>query len=96
MNTAELIARVATTAEVSRGQAQRMVEGFLDAIAEALAGGDHVTLTGFGRFAVASRAERQGRNPRTGETITIPAHKVAGFTAGKDLQAVVESRERGK
>ena len=94
MNTTDLIAKVATAAEVSKGQAQRMVETFLDAIAASLAAGDHVTLTGFGRFAVASRAERQGRHPRTGETITIPAHKVARFTVGKDLQEAVEPRER--
>lgn len=94
MNKPDLIAKIAVGADVSKIQAHRMVEAFIGAIAEALEAGDHVTLTGFGRFAVASRAERQGRNPRTGEAIRIPAHKVTRFTAGKDLQAAVEPWER--
>ena len=94
MNKADLIAKVATAAEVSKVQAQRMVDAFIDAVAEALAEGDHVTLTGFGRFAVASRAARQGRHPRTGEAILIPARKVPTFVAGRDLQETVEPRGR--
>ena len=91
MNKADLIAKVAAAAEVSKAQAQRMVEAFIDAIAEALAVGDHVTLTGFGRFAVAARAARQGRNPRTGEAILIPARQVPRFKAGNRLQEAVEA-----
>ena len=91
MNKPDLIAKIAVGADVSKVQANRMVETLTGAITEALAAGDHVTLTGFGRFTVISHAERQGRNPRTGETILIPAHKIARFTAGKTLRDVVQS-----
>jgi DNA-binding protein HU-beta len=89
MNKAELIDKVATIAELNKASATRAVEAVLDGIAAALKNGDQVTLSGFGTFSVAARAERSGRNPRTGESITIPASKTPKFKAGKGLKDAV-------
>jgi len=89
MNKAELIEKVATIAELNKASATRAVEAVLDGIAAALKSGDQVTLSGFGTFSVAARAERSGRNPRTGESITIPASKNPKFKAGKGLKDAV-------
>ncbi len=62
----------------------------VSAVSEALAGGDKVTLVGFGTFSVGGRSQREGRNPRTGEKIQIPASKVVKFTAGKNLSEKVK------
>jgi len=61
------------------------VDGFVSAVSDALATGDKITLVGFGTFSVAVRAQREGRNPRTGEKIKIPASKTVKFKAGKTL-----------
>ena len=71
------------------GCATRAVEAVLDSIASTLKSGDQVTLSGFGTFSVASRAARTGRNPRTGESISIPASKNPKFKAGKGLKDAV-------
>lgn len=89
MNKSELIEAVAESAGISKAAAASAVDGFAEAIKGALKKGDQVTLVGFGTFTVRERAARSGRNPRTGETINIPASKVPGFKAGKALKDAV-------
>jgi len=89
MNKAELIDKVAAAVELNKASASRAVEAVLDNIASALKNGDQVTLSGFGTFSVTSRAARTGRNPRTGESISIPASKNPKFKAGKGLKDAV-------
>ena len=74
---------------MSRADATKAVDGLLDAIQDTLAAGGSVSLVGFGTFSVKARAARSGRNPRTGETIQIPASNVPGFKAGKGLKDAV-------
>ena len=86
MNKSELIDAVADKADLSKADASRAVDALMDSVAGALKQGDEVTLVGFGTFTVRDRAARTGRNPRTGETIQIPASKMPGFKAGKALK----------
>ncbi|MBQ6824098.1 MAG: HU family DNA-binding protein [Clostridia bacterium] len=83
MNKAELIAAVAAKADVSQKEAGAVVAAVLDEIKDALKKGDKVQLVGFGTFEVRAKAARTGKNPRTGETIEIPASKAPAFKAGK-------------
>jgi len=89
MNKGELIEAVAGSAGLSKADAGRAVDAVIDSISGALSGGQTVSLVGFGTFAVKRRAARQGRNPRTGETIQIAASNVPGFKAGKALKDAV-------
>ncbi len=89
MNKGELIEAVASSANLSRADATKAVDGILDSITGTLAKGSAVSLVGFGTFSVKSRAARMGRNPRTGEAIQIPASNVPGFKAGKALKDAV-------
>ncbi len=86
MNKTELIAAVAEKAEISKKDAEKAVKAFTDAVAEELAKGGKVQLVGFGNFEVSERPAREGRNPRTGETMTIAASKTPKFKPGKDLK----------
>ena len=90
MNKTELVAAVAAKAELSKKDAEAAVKAVLDAVTEALADGDKVALVGFGTFEVKERAARTGKNPRTGETIEIPALKVPSFKAGAALKNAVK------
>ena len=85
MNKGELVEKVAEEGGMSKADAERAVNGMLDAIGEALGKGDKVTLVGFGTIAVSVRAARQGRNPQTGKTMEIPARTVVKFKAGSKL-----------
>ena len=89
MNKAELINAVAASAELSKKDAEKAVAATLDAITAALAEGDKVQIVGFGSFEVKKRAARTGRNPRTKETIEIPASAMPVFKAGKALKDAV-------
>ena len=89
MNKAELIAAVATAAEISKKDAEIAVTATLDTITAALKEGDKVQLVGFGSFEVKKRAARVGRNPKTKESIEIPASVVPVFKAGKALKDAV-------
>jgi DNA-binding protein HU-beta len=89
MNKGELIDAVAASAGLSRADATKAVDSVLDNVTKALAGGNSVSLVGFGTFSVKERAARTGRNPRTGEPIQIAASKVPGFKAGKALKDAV-------
>ncbi|MBS0224734.1 MAG: HU family DNA-binding protein, partial [Proteobacteria bacterium] len=74
---------------LSKMDATRAVDAVISVVGSTLKKGDAVTLVGFGTFEVRSRAARQGRNPKTGETINIPAAKVPGFKAGKGLKDAI-------
>jgi DNA-binding protein HU-beta len=87
MNKAELIAKLADDAGVTKTQANAALDSFVEAVTKTLKGGGKVTLVGFGTFSVSKRAARNGRNPQTGEVIKIKARKVARFKAGKELSA---------
>lgn len=83
MNKTELIAAVAEKAAISKKDADCAVNAVIDSIIETVAKEEKVQLVGFGTFEVRSRAERQGRDPRTNSPITIPASKIPAFKAGK-------------
>jgi DNA-binding protein HU-beta len=86
VNKADLIDMVASKADLSKTDAASAVEAVIDGITSTLKQGDSVTLVGFGTFSVSERAARTGRNPRTGDVITIPASKSPKFKAGKALK----------
>lgn len=89
MNKAELVGAVAEAAELSKTDAANAVDAVIGVITKALKKGDTVTLVGFGTFQVRERAARQGRNPKTGETIKIKKSKNPSFKAGKALKDAV-------
>ncbi len=86
MNKNDLIAQLSDRSGLQKNDAARAVDGVFDLIAEALKGGDEVRITGFGVFVVATRAGGKGRNPQTGEEITIKPSKQPRFRAGKQLK----------
>ncbi len=90
MNKSELIDSIAESAGLSKAAAGKALDATIEAISGALKGGDEVTLVGFGSFYVSAREERTGRNPRTGESITIAAAKQPKFRAGKSLKDAVQ------
>jgi DNA-binding protein HU-beta len=87
MNKAELIAKIADDAGITKTQSNSALDSFVEAVTKTLKGGGKVTLVGFGTFSVSKRAARNGRNPQTGAVIKIKAKKVAKFKAGKELSA---------
>jgi len=89
LNKNDLIAAVATSTELSKADATKAVDGVLDAVTGSLKSGEEVRLVGFGTFSVAARAASTGRNPRTGESIQIPASNQPKFKAGKALKDAV-------
>ncbi len=86
MNKAELVAAIADKAELSKKDADAALKAFTDVVAEELRKGEKIQLVGFGTFEVSERAARTGRNPQTGEEMTIPASKAPKFKAGKALK----------
>ncbi|AUN28944.1 DNA-binding protein HU [alpha proteobacterium AAP38] len=86
MNKNDLVAAVAEAAGLSKADANKAVDAVFDGITGALKKGDEVRLVGFGTFAVAERAASEGRNPRTGEKISIAASKQPKFKPGKGLK----------
>ncbi len=90
MTKAELIDKIASGAGLSKVDASKALDATLNSVKTALRKGQKVTLVGFGTFAVVKRKSRKGRNPRTGEVITIPAAKIPKFTAGKILKDAVK------
>jgi len=93
MNKAELVAKLADDAGISKTQANAALDSFVEAVTKTLKGGGKVTLVGFGTFSVTKRAARTGRNPQTGETIKIPAAKTVKFSAGKAFKDAVNKRK---
>lgn len=90
MNKTELVVAVAEKAGITKAEASKVVAATFDAITEALASGDKVTLVGFGTFSVKDRAARTGINPRTKETVEIPATKTPAFKATNALKEAVK------
>lgn len=90
MTKAELVAKIANDTGITRSQTEKAVDAFVSAVSMALESGDKITLVGFGTFSVAERAEREGRNPRSGEKIKVPASKVVKFKAGKTLSEKIK------
>jgi DNA-binding protein HU-beta len=89
VNKNDLVAAVASNTGLSKADSTRAVDEVFDVITKSLKQGDEVRLVGFGTFVVSARAATQGRNPRTGETIQIPASKLPKFRAGKGLKDAV-------
>jgi integration host factor subunit beta len=92
MTKAELVERVAEKIDLTKKQTEAIVNILLSSITEALGKGDKVELRGFGSFRIRERNPREGRNPKTGETVSIPAKKVPFFKAGKELREMVDSQ----
>ncbi|GAB1798986.1 HU family DNA-binding protein [Priestia megaterium] len=90
MNKIELISAVATKAGLTQKDATKAVNVVFETIAAELAKEEKIQLIGFGTFEVRERAARTGRNPQTGETMQIPASKIASFKAGKELKQAVK------
>lgn len=86
MNKTELIAAVAEKAELSKKDAEKAIKAFTDVVAEELVKGEKIQLVGFGTFEVSERAAREGRNPKSGEKMTIAASRTPKFKAGKALK----------
>lgn len=89
MTKTELIKQIATETELPQSKAAECLNTVINAISTALAEGDKVALPGFGTFSVNDRAERLGKNPKTGETLTIKACKMPKFKAGKGLKTQI-------
>lgn len=96
MNKSELVDTIATTASVTKKDADAILTATTDAIMEAVAKGEKVVLVGFGTFMAKDRQAREGRNPSTGEPIQIPATTVPGFSAGKEFKDRVAPKEEEK
>ena len=91
MNRVELIAAMAEKAELSKKDAEKALKAFTEVVAEELTKGEKIQLVGFGTFEVGERPAREGRNPRTGETMTIEASKAPKFKAGKALKDAINA-----
>ena len=91
MNKTDLINAIADEVELSKTDITKAVNAFIEVVVDTVKNDDDVTLIGFGTFTKKSRAERTGRNPRTGEEITIPASYMPSFKAGKQFKEVVNS-----
>jgi len=89
MSKAELVEKIAEQAKLTKVDADRALNAFINVVTASLKEGEDVALVGFGTFTVGDRAERQGRNPQTGEVITISAKKVVKFKPGKALKEEV-------
>jgi DNA-binding protein HU-beta len=89
MNKAELIDAIAADAGLSKADAKKALDGFVNATSTALKNGDRISLIGFGSFSISERSARTGRNPQTGKEIKIAAKKVVKFKAGAELNKTV-------
>lgn len=89
MNKTELVLKISEKSELTKKDSEKALNAFVEAVSEALADGEKVQLVGFGTFEVRERAERTGRDPRTGNPIKIPASKTPAFKAGKALKDFV-------
>jgi DNA-binding protein HU-beta len=92
MNKSELVDTVAEKSSITKKEADAVLSATLETIVEAVASGDKVTLVGFGSFEKRARKQREGRNPKTGESMTIAATTVPGFSAGKSFKEIVTSK----
>ena len=91
MNKAELVAAIAEKTELSKKDSEKALKAFIDVVTDELKKGEKIQLVGFGTFEVSERAAREGRNPQTGETMTIAASKAPKFKAGKALKDLINA-----
>ncbi len=91
MTKADLVDEVAKNSVLSKKDAEAIVQAVLDSIVESLKSGGKVELRGFGSFRLRERSSREGRNPKTGEKVFVPAKKVPYFKPGKDLRELINS-----
>jgi DNA-binding protein HU-beta len=96
MNQTELIEKIAKEHELSKAKAERIVKSVFSAIGESLSKGEEVRLSELGIFKFGHRSERKGRNPKTGETLTIPPKKVVRFVATKHIREAINTVGAGK
>src|ERR1043166_6580547 len=92
MTKAELVEKVADKIQLTKKQTETVVNILLNCITEALSEGDKVELRGFGSFRIRNRNPREGRNPKTGDTVQMPAKRVPFFKAGKELREMVDDQ----
>ena len=92
MNKTELVEKVAESPGLTKTQAEAAINAFVETITDGLKAGDKITLKGFGTFEVRQREAREGRNPRTGETMTIAASKAPAFKASSALKNVINGK----
>ncbi|MEM6253657.1 MAG: HU family DNA-binding protein [Cyanobacteria bacterium P01_D01_bin.156] len=92
MNKGELVDKVSEKASVTKKQADAVISAAIESIMEAVSSGEKVTLVGFGSFEPRHRKEREGRNPKTGDTMVIPATTVPAFSAGKLFKEMVAKK----
>jgi DNA-binding protein HU-beta len=92
MNKTELVEAIAQDSGLSNADARKAVESFISTVQSTLTQGDEIALTGFGKFSVAARGARTGRNPQTGEEVQIKASKAPKFTAGAALKNAVNGK----
>jgi integration host factor subunit beta len=95
MTKAELVEDVARAAELTKKDAERLVEIVFESIIETLNHGEKIELRGFGSFRVRERGARRGRNPKTGDPVDIPAKRVPYFKPGKELKELINEDENG-
>lgn len=91
MNKQQLVDSASDAADLGKNEISRALDALLSTITDALKAGEKVTLTGFGSFEVRERAARMGRNPQTGEAMSVPASRAPAFKAGKALKDAVNS-----
>jgi DNA-binding protein HU-beta len=96
MNKGELVEAIAEQANVTKKEADTVLSAAIDTIVAAVKDGDKVTLVGFGSFEKRERKEREGRNPKTGESMTIAATTVPAFSAGKAFKETVAAKPKAK
>jgi len=90
MTKSEMAEKLADKINIKKQQAEEIINIFTESIMEALSGGDKVEIRGFGSFRVRLRAEKEGRNPKTGEKVFVPAKKVPFFKTGKEFREIVD------
>lgn len=95
MNKAELIERISKKAKMNKTQTENILDAAIDIIQDQVSDGGEVKIVGFGTFDRAARKERNGRNPKTGTSIVIPATKVPRFRPGKEFRTLVEPNRKG-
>ena len=91
MTKAQLIDEVARVADLSRKHAETIIDIFFQSIVTALERGEKIELRGFGSFRIRKRNARQGRNPKTGETVSVPAKRIPYFKPGRELKELLNS-----
>ncbi|MCE5334193.1 MAG: HU family DNA-binding protein [Desulfobacteraceae bacterium] len=90
MTKADLVSKMAESSGMAKSIAEKALNSFISAVSDALAQKEKITLVGFGTFDISERAQREGRNPRTGQPITIPSSKAVRFKAGNRLKDAIK------